>query len=385
MSHSHKIAIFDPEGLFPFLLEFSEQFALKQFPDVSEVNDCNLELTNLILICHKDAIQGIELAAKINQQQDDMPPSVLFVPDINTEERIKAYQEGVDDLPEKDITADEFVARCFRLIFDQIANKQLKSQIVQANKMAFMAMANTSDLGINIQFLLDCNQCKDLNELGVCLLNSLKNYDLHCSLQIRGKFEERNMEENGMPREMESQLLSQMKDRGRYYDFGQRSIMNYENVSILVKNMPIEDEAKYGMIKDNVFSLLQGLSARVIALDNEIALEQEMETIMMLTQRMQKVMSLNEEASMQTMKLSIENLEDVAVSMESLLPFLGITLEQEDQIESILSTAIETNQTIFSQALQKDDEFGTMLTKINHVLLNKVDGKVDFEQLHRLM
>ena len=385
MSHPHTIAIVDPAGLFPFVAEFSEQFNLVQHKDAyAFTNGCPDDI-QLILICQNQASLGIELTAKINQNQDDMPNTMLFVPDISAEERIKAYQAGVDDLPEKNITADEFIARCFRLIFDQIANKQLKSQIDQANKMAFMAMANTSDLGVNIQFLLECNLCKDLNELAVCLFKSLKNYDVHCSLQIRGKFEEKNMEENGMAREMESQLLTQMQDKGRYYDFGQRSIMNYENVSILVKNMPIEDEAKYGMIKDNVFSLLQGLSARVIALDNEMALEQEMETIMMLTKRMQKVMKLNEESSMQTMKKSIENLEDVALKMEELIPFLSVSLEHEDEIEKILSQAIETNQKIFSTALKSDDEFSETLTNITHVLSNKVNGKVDFDALHRFM
>ena len=385
MSHSHTIAIVDPTGSFPYKSEFANQFELEAHNDESAfINECP-EQIHLIFIWQTDASQGIDLAAKINQEKEGMPPTVLMVPEISPEERIKAYQEGVDDLPENSIVVDEVISRCFRLIFDQIANKQLKSQVDQANQMAFMAMANTSDLGTNIQFLLECNQCKDLNELSVCLFNSLKNYDLNCSLQIRGKYEEKNMEENGMAREMESKLLTQMKDNGRYYDFGPRSIMNYENVSLLVKNMPIENEEKYGMIKDNVFSLLQGLSARVIALDNEMAIEQEMETIMMLTKRMQKVMKHNEESSMETMKQSIENLEDVALKMEEVLPFLGITLPQEEEIEAILTTAIETNQKIFSHALESDDSFSEMLTNINAVLSNKVNGKVDFDALHRFM
>ena len=66
------------------------------------------------------------------------------------------------------------------------------------------------------------------------------------------------MEANGMAKDLEAHLLDELKDVGRYYDFGKRSVMNYENVSLLVKNMPIEDERRYGAIKDNIFSLLQG-------------------------------------------------------------------------------------------------------------------------------
>ncbi|MCJ8313066.1 MAG: hypothetical protein HRU38_13040 [Saccharospirillaceae bacterium] len=384
MIHPHTIAVIDPHQNFPYFHELSEQFTIQQIENEQILIDNCPDEIHLIIIWENNATVGIELASKLNNHENK-PPTVLFIPEITPDERITAYQGGVDDLPEQGIAVKEIIARCFRLIFDQIANKQLRSQVQHANQMAHMAMANTSDLGVNIQFLLQCNQCKDLNELSVCIFNSLKNYDIHCSLQIRGKYEEKNVEENGMAREMESKLLTQMKDNGRYYDFGQRSIMNYENVSLLVKNMPIDNEEKYGMLKDNVFSLLQGLSARVIALDNEMALELEMETIMMLTKRMQKVMKQNEESSMATMKQCIENLEDVALKMEEILPFLGITLPQEEEIETMLTVAIDTNQKIFSHALESDDTFSEMLTNINAVLSNKVNGKVDFDALHRYM
>lgn len=59
-----------------------------------------------------------------------------------------------------------------------------------------------------------------------------------------------------------------LKDDGRYINFGKRSVMNYEQVPLLVENMPVDDEKKYGAIKDNIFSLLQGAGARLKVLKN---------------------------------------------------------------------------------------------------------------------
>ena len=105
-------------------------------------------------------------------------------------------------------------------------------------------MSDTSDLGVNIQFLIDANQCNNLDELGMSLLQSVSNYGIKASLQLRSEFGIKNMEHNGMAKDLESALLWELRDDGRYVDFGKRSVMNYEQVSLLVKNMPLDDEKK---------------------------------------------------------------------------------------------------------------------------------------------
>jgi hypothetical protein len=52
------------------------------------------------------------------------------------------------------------------------------------------------------------------------------------------------MEANGMDKSLESKLLLEMKDQGRYVDFGHRSVMNYGAVSLFLKNMHVDEEKK---------------------------------------------------------------------------------------------------------------------------------------------
>ena len=118
--------------------------------------------------------------------------------------------------------------RLNKAVFNKIANDQLQSQVKMANEAAFSAMADNSKLGINVHFLLDSFSCTNLDELGQQLFQALNNYGLKCSLQMRGRYETKNMEQNGMAKDLEAQLLSELKDSGRYYDFGKRSVMNYD-------------------------------------------------------------------------------------------------------------------------------------------------------------
>ena len=36
----------------------------------------------------------------------------------------------------------------------------------------------------------------------------------------------------------------------RFIDFGSRTIINYQDISLLVKNMPLENMGRYGRLKD---------------------------------------------------------------------------------------------------------------------------------------
>jgi hypothetical protein len=180
-------------------------------------------------------------------------------------------------------------------------------QLAQANEMAFIAMSDTSDLGVNIQFLLDVNQCDNLDELGMRVFQALKSYGISCSLQLHSQFAVKNMEANGLMKALESRLLEEMRDQGRYVDFRHRS----------VKNMPIDDEKKYGAIKDNIFSLLQGTDARIQALDTLENLALEKSLVRSLTIKMKGLMSSVDESYQCVMKDIADVVEDMADNIET--------------------------------------------------------------------
>ncbi|MFT6113862.1 MAG: hypothetical protein ACJA10_000798 [Oleispira sp.] len=190
-------------------------------------------------------------------------------------------------------------------------------QLAQANEMAFIAMSDTSDLGVNIQFLLDVNQCDNLDELGMRVFQALKSYGISCSLQLHSQFAVKNMEANGLMKALESRLLEEMRDQGRYVDFRHRSVTNDESVSLLVKNMPIDDEKKYGAIKDNIFSLLQGTDARIQALDTLENLALEKSLVRSLTIKMKGLMSSVDESYQCVMKDIADVVEDMADNIET--------------------------------------------------------------------
>ncbi len=300
---------------------------------------------------------------KDDEETAPVPVVVLAHGEHTLNERMAFYDAGVDDLIQSEAEG-ELQARLMRVIFNKVANDQLKIQLNKANEMAFIAMSDTSDLGVNIQFLLDINKCNNLDEAGMRLFQALKSYHINCSLQMRSRFGNKNMEPNGMAKDLESTLMEECKDQGRYVDFGRRSIMNYGNVSLLVKNMPVGDEKKYGAIKDNVFSLLQGLDARVTALDDIESLKLESQLVCRLTASMTDLMDKVDHGYHEVMTRIADVVEDIADGIEREIQFLGMDESQERAIQKIMEEGIVAANRVFNEGLRMDTDLKDVLGKL---------------------
>jgi CheY-like chemotaxis protein len=331
----------------------------------------------------EDGTDSLSLVRQFHEYPDtaEIPLVLLALKAQSLETRMAFFDAGCDDHIQGESTS-ELQMRLMRVIFNKIANDQLKQKLVQANEMAFIAMSDTSDLGVNVQFLLDINHCDNLDEAGMRLFQALKSYNINCSLQIRSRYGVKNMEANGMAKELESTLMTECKDKGRYVDFGRRSIMNYDRVSLLVRNMPVDDKNKYGAIKDNVFSLLQGLDARLNALDNVESLKLESQLVGRLTSRMRELMEEVDEGYHVTMTRIAGAVEDIADGIEREIQFLGMDEAQERAIQKIMEDGIrETNQ-VFNDGLKLDKGLAEFLGEVEQVFSS---GHMKAKQLVALM
>jgi len=317
------------------------------------------------------SLEGMDLSLiESIKKKDDVEnvPIVVIHSDSMKESRLQAFELGCDDYVDDSIPIEEVALRCEKLIYNKIASEQLQAQIKQATELAFIAMSDTSDLGINIQFLLDVHECSNLDELGMRLLQSVNSYGLKASLQLRSDMGIKNMDISGIAKELESSLLWELKDDGRYVDFGRRSVMNYEQVSLLVKNMPLEDEKKYGALKDNIFSLLQGADARLKALENIAQVEDQQKLVKALSARMQSMMANIDEGYQNVMRNIADVVENMSDGISEVIVNLALHEEQEKALERVMEYGIQSTNVIFSEGLKLDEDFNQVIKQLGQFL-----------------
>lgn len=330
---------------------------LDKLPENGEANVADICLVNA---------EGEDIGTAIDaiSQLSSPAPAVVLASTRDVEQRIAALNAGFMDVLDTGIAFRELVSRLNLLVDHRIADRQLNQQVSIAQQVAMQAMASSADMNANMRFLIDSLSCRTLDELGMRLFQTLTYYELQCSLQIRSAHDTKNMESNGMPREMESQLLSELKAKGRFVDFGKRSVINHEHVSLLIRNMPIDNPRKYGQIKDNMFVLLQGLSARVNAMDAEVSLTKQFALKDRVTYRLQLLVENIEESNQHIIRGCATIFEDLMSEIEGAIVGFALNEYQEEILMGIMRHELQRINDQVSQGLQLDESFRRLLTHL---------------------
>lgn len=363
-----------------------ERYELKQYPIESQFfNHLESETKLVVLDFVESSSKELTLIERVRNHDGFEHVPIILLHGANLgHTNTQAFELGCDDIIDMDAHAEELPLRCEKLIFNKIANDQLQAQVKQATELAFIAMSDTSDLGINIQFLLEVHQCCNLDELGMRLLQAMSAYGLNASVQLRSEMGVKNMEASGMERELESKLMWELQNDGRYIDFGKRSVMNYEQVSVLVKDMPLDDPNKYGALKDNLFSLLQGADARLKALENIQQVEDQQQMVRSLSIKMQKMMEEIDVGYQGIMKNIADVVENMSDGIHEVIINLALHEEQEQALERVMEYGLQTTNAVFSEGLQLDENFQNVIKELG-VFLSNDKVKFTAEQRQKLL
>ncbi|RLT95592.1 MAG: response regulator [Ketobacter sp.] len=376
-------AIYNPTGSSLLAELLSDEFSVTVSDSPQALCPEEGDLVMIIIDMTDNTESSLEVCQHLKRDDrfEDLP-IVIYCAANRRLDAMDYFDAGADDIIEASISKQDLLARLNKSVFHTIANRQLKSRLKQANEMAFSAMSDTSDLGVNIQFLVHCHECSNLDELAMLLFRTLSHYQLSCSLQLRSAFETKNSEENGLPKDLESRLLWELKDGGRYVDFGRRCVMNYGEVSLLVKNMP-EDEKRFGSIKDNVFALLQGADARVKSIDSSRMLEMERDVMKGMSIKMQDVMEQVDNRYQEVMRRCADLVEDMAVRVDEAILFLDLTESQEETFSSIMQMGVTSISELFNEGIKIDESFRKLIEYLNNTLNS--DGPASVEEMRSVL
>jgi CheY-like chemotaxis protein len=281
-------------------------------------------------------------------------PLVVLTTVFSVKDKVRALEIGCDDLIDTKTASDEVFARITKSIFNQIANSQLNKRH-SATDTSRNGETDYSNRDAVIDFLLKIPNCDNLDQLGQQFFASIQSYGVSCSLQMRSKMGKKDMEVNGMAKHLESQLLYQLKDSGRYVDFGPRTIINHERVSLLIKNMPLHDLAKFNSLKDNFFNMAQGINARISALEDRYQLLLEKEALHKLSSDVRTALGSFKNAYQNLKRQVVAEVETAAEHLDHRVPHLALNEADEQFIYNQTSRLVTSTNRIFNEGLPADE------------------------------
>ena len=295
----------------------------------------------ILLDVNMPIMDGYEVCRRIKQSEKTALLPVIFVSALaSTEERLRGYEVGGEDYVTKPFKSADIVNTVERVI-DQIkSTKKFEEQSKEAMQTAYQAMANSAELGHIVQFLQQSFRCKSIEQLADHLLETTALYGLNCCLQFRMRYKKSFI--GCQANSIEGKVLEHFCSGERILDFGARTLINDNHVSLLIKNMPLDKSEDYGRIKDNLTVLVCGTEARCNALDAEYQLEEQrnlgLQSVLLNSQtRLQEIHSLVDEQKVRTQDV----LDTINEKIEETVFSLGLDESQEQAILSAISNGVE--------------------------------------------
>jgi predicted regulator of Ras-like GTPase activity (Roadblock/LC7/MglB family) len=162
---------------------------------------------------------------------------------------------------------------------------------------------------------------------------------------------------SGAASPLEESIIENSKDRGRIFSFGNRLIINYDSVSLLVTNMPVSEEDFCGRIRDHAATLAEAAEAAVenINLRTEAIIRANELRDLADTSR-KAIEALR--ASFQDMQFATRlELEAMTDAIEGMYVYLGLTDNQEIGISKTARDSVERVLTILERSQDLDSNF----------------------------
>ena len=311
----YTVMVVDDEAPNRLLMEaaLNKQYRVKTVSSGIECLDSiQIELVDLILLdVRMPNMDGYEVCKKIRSQNSTKHIPVIFLSAYAMlSDKLKGYEVGGDDYITKPCELEEVLAKVKRNISIDTSNKD---SLCNARDMAMVAMTNISEIGLVQQFYEKSFTCETVQELAQEVINTCQAFGLSCCLQVKMSFDTlRFSSTGGVCTPLEIDVMELMREADRILHFGKRTAFNFEIMTLLIKNMPRDDDAKCGRLNDHLASLLNGAEARVENIDVE---EKQRKSIMSEL----RVTLDNVNVAIQGMEHGIRNREKQTTKIISLL------------------------------------------------------------------
>lgn len=341
------IFVVDDDALLRMVIVDQLQGQNYQIHEYENGDDCLAALDliepNLILLdIEMPGKSGLEVCKEIRAQGRDEIPVIFVSAHDDMETLMSGFHVGANDFVVKNTSKDVLLSKVQLSLESEVAKHRLKAQLSDANKAAMTAMFSLGETGIVMQFLRQCFYCHSLNQLADVLLETLEQFSLNGLVQLAGQYETVNfssVSQGSTP--LEQSILNYASKLGRVHQSGQRLVLNYPSVTLLLTDLDLDDEEMIGRLRDHWALIAEAASIRV----DVINLKQKQ--LMDIQVRIDSVSYLAEDLTEIETQIYSSNaqmeefLDNFQCLIEQLMVSLHLTDDQENSLRKVIDQLFE--------------------------------------------
>ncbi|MCG7549321.1 response regulator [Pseudoalteromonas sp. Of7M-16] len=315
-------------------------------------------------------MNGYEVCKAIRSNPSNCDTPVLFVSSKDCiEDKLEGFKAGGDDYITKPFDAAELSFRIDRLVKFSSEIDTLKVNCEAAEEVTLTAITSCSELGLCLEFIENSYQCNTLADLSNAVLSVCRNLDLNASVQLGLLGEFRDFCNFGVINPLESELLKKGRESKTVINIEKRSFFNSAYCSLLIKNMPIDDDEKYGRFNDILALVVRGADARLKSLETNIqAIQAKNKGLRELSQVASKDLEDIELIFKNYNQSCQELVETLIFDVEDSIISFGMSETQEQTLRETLDGAKEDLQKIQEHSEDMSATFNDFFIKLDKLI-----------------
>lgn len=310
---------------------------------------------------------GYEVCQMIYDEYSNCVTRVIFLSaKTSVEERIKGMEAGADDYINKPYDIPEISAKV-RSAIDILNSKVgMKQQLDYASLTAFQAMSAQSEMGIIMRGVQGVIEAHSFEELCDAVFSCLAAFEIKSTLYYEVSHEPVFIASPGRATtSMEQEIIIVVRKSQRIWTKGHRCVFTFGDTSLLVLNMP-EDQEKAGRLRDSLCFLMEAFDVKTDAINKQQALvdaENWQHSVRDITTLLSKASyDLQDSVSVSTSTIC-----NMMQDLEMLLPSLGLEEDQENRIHHITDSSAEKFNHAIQQTEKTSNVFEAVMNKLKHM------------------
>ena len=344
---------------------------------------CDEQPDIILLDVEMPGLNGFEVCHKLKEQTETKDIPVMFLSSRSSiEERIRGYNSGADDYIVKPFESQELQARINVLFQYKVQSQSLKQDIEQAQNTAAVALTDYSDMGRAMRYVSQTYCVKSYDKLAEYFFEFFAPLNLNVVTAFWHENDTRFFANHGAVCPLEKELMENARQGQRFIDFGCRTIINYPNISLLVKNMPLDDAALYGRYKDLFPHILEATDAKLLSLDINNKISKQAQEITKTFELVDSTLRKQIESLYSNSQISVELIETLYQGFCDSIPRLALESDQEEYILGSVEQTVEKLREHLSLGDEIQTSFNEVMSYMAHIMQERKEIIEKFEQEH---
>ncbi|MBF0266457.1 MAG: response regulator [Gammaproteobacteria bacterium] len=311
-----------------------------------KILESNLDVSLILLDIMMPEMDGYEVCRIIKNSDDTKQIPVIIVSALTSiEEQMQGFEVGAEDYLAKPVNPEILLAK----IENAMENVKRMQELDFAQNTAMTALQSLNEMGKISQYFCSLLKTKSVDKIVKILMNLIQSYSLSAVLRISLNSENIvHSSTHDIDRPIELSLLDNLVNKGDIYSFKTATVFNQSIISLLVTNMPVENEEFYGRLKDNFHLLVAGTNAAIEEIINEKKLladfRKEKDQSLKLTEIIESFDSVLEKIKEQQsnyMEATKVVVSDLVKEMEDAFIYLALSEHQEEDLLARVNKAFE--------------------------------------------